>query len=112
MTTNRAYVSLTAVLILLSTIFSESASLRAQSNPRPAATSQSSGQAVVATDQSQRPSQPEAVFRVEVDMVLLNIAVTDSKGNYVVGLKPWDFTIQEDGVPQKIATFGEGNEAP
>ena len=53
-----------------------------------------------------------AVFRVEVDMVLLNIAVTDSKGNYVTGLKPWDFTISEDGISQKVATFAEGNEAP
>ena len=61
---------------------------------------------------SQGPTQPGAVFRVEVDMVLLNVAVTDSKGNYVVGLKPWDFQIAEDGVGQKLATFGEGNEAP
>src|SRR5215475_13713791 len=61
---------------------------------------------------SQGPTQPGAVFRVEVDMVLLNVAVTDSKGNYVVGLKPWDFQISEDGVEEKLATFGEGNEAP
>ncbi|MSO21383.1 MAG: VWA domain-containing protein [Acidobacteria bacterium] len=53
-----------------------------------------------------------AVFRVEVDMVLLNIAVTDSKGNYVTGLKPWDFTVSEDGLAQKVATFAEGNESP
>lgn len=53
-----------------------------------------------------------AVFRVEVDMVLLNIAVTDSKGNYVTGLKPWDFVVSEDGIQQKVATFAEGNETP
>jgi VWFA-related protein len=53
-----------------------------------------------------------AVFRVEVDMVLLNVAVTDSKGNYVTGLRPWDFQIFEDGVNQKLATFGEGSELP
>jgi Ca-activated chloride channel homolog len=52
------------------------------------------------------------VFRVEVDMVLLQVAVTDPKGNYITGLKPWDFKIFEDGVEQKMATFGEGNEAP
>ena len=57
------------------------------------------------------PSQG-AVFRIEVDMVLLNVAVTDSKGNYVTGLRPWDFEIEEDGVGQKLATFAEGNEAP
>jgi len=60
----------------------------------------------------QGESSPGAVFRIEVDMVLLNVAVTDSKGNYVTGLRPWDFAVSEDGVPQKVATFGEGGEAP
>ena len=44
-------------------------------------------------------------------MVQLNVAVMDSKGNYVTGLKPSDFVVTEDGIPQKVATFGEGNEA-
>ena len=45
-------------------------------------------------------------------MVQLNVAVTDSKGNYVTGLRPSDFVISEDGIPQNIATFEEGNEGP
>jgi Ca-activated chloride channel family protein len=49
-------------------------------------------------------------IRVTVDMVQLNVAVTDNKGNYVNGLRPEDFSITEDGIPEKIATFGEGNE--
>jgi Ca-activated chloride channel family protein len=53
----------------------------------------------------------ETNIRVEVDMVQLNVAVMDSKGNYVTGLKPSDFQVTEDGIPQKVATFGEGNEA-
>ena len=58
-------------------------------------------------------SQPDnTVFRITVDMVQLNIAVTDSKNNYVTGLRPWDFEISEDGIAQKVATFGEGNETP
>src|SRR6202521_6377859 len=52
----------------------------------------------------------ETSIRVEVDMVQLNVAVMDSKGNYVTGLKPSDFVVAEDGIPQKVATFGEGNE--
>src|SRR3989304_6346745 len=60
----------------------------------------------------QGESSPGAVFRIEVDMVLLNVAVTDSKGNYVTGLRPWDFAVSEDGVPQKVATFGEGSGSP
>ncbi len=39
----------------------------------------------------------------------LNVAVTDKKGNYVTGLHPSDFSITEDGIPEKIATFAEGN---
>jgi Ca-activated chloride channel homolog len=53
-----------------------------------------------------------ATFRVEVNMVLLNVAVTDRKGNYVSGLKPWDFEIYEDDVKQNLATFAEGNQVP
>ncbi len=48
-------------------------------------------------------------FRVVVNLVQLNVAVTDSKGNYVQGLHPVDFEITEDGIPENIATFEEGN---
>ena len=51
----------------------------------------------------------QAQFQVSVDLVQLNVAVTDNKGNYVTGLKPSDFVISEDGIPQKLAFFGEGN---
>ena len=52
----------------------------------------------------------ESEIHVTVDMVQLNVAVTDGKGNYVTGLRPEDFIITEDGIQQEIATFGEGNE--
>jgi VWFA-related protein len=51
-------------------------------------------------------------FRVNVVLVQLNVAVTDRKGNYIAGLRPEDFTISEDKIPQKIATFEEGNGSP
>ncbi len=51
-------------------------------------------------------------FHVVVDLVQLNVAVTDNKGNYVTGLKPSDFIVTEDAIRQKIATFGEGKQAP
>jgi len=50
------------------------------------------------------------VVRVVVEMVQLNVAVTDNKGNYVTGLKPSDFVIAEDSISQKIASFEEGNQ--
>ena len=52
------------------------------------------------------------VIRVVVSMVQLNVAVTDSKGNYVTTLRPSDFELSEDGIPEKVATFEEGNEGP
>ena len=52
--------------------------------------------------------QPD--IHVVVNMVQLNIAVTDNKGNYVSGLRPQDFVVAEDGIVEKVATFGEGNE--
>src|SRR5580765_5059218 len=48
-------------------------------------------------------------LRVVVDLVQLNVAVTDSKGNYVTDLRPSDFSITEDGISEKIANFEEGN---
>ena len=49
-------------------------------------------------------------LRVNVVLVQLSIAVTDRKGNYVAGLRPEDFVITEDKIPQKIANFEEGSE--
>lgn len=54
----------------------------------------------------------DTVFRVNVDMVQLNVAVIDRKGNYVTGLRPSDFEIVEDTIQQKLATFEEGNQGP
>jgi Ca-activated chloride channel family protein len=59
---------------------------------------------------AQAPMPVDPHIHVAVDLVQLNVAVTDSRGNYVTGLQPGDFTIVEDRIPQKIATFGEGNE--
>jgi Ca-activated chloride channel family protein len=48
-------------------------------------------------------------IRVSVVLVQLNVAVTDNKGNYISGLKPEDFAITEDKIPEKPSTFEEGN---
>jgi Ca-activated chloride channel family protein len=57
-------------------------------------------------------AQERPTFRVKVDMVVLSFQITDSKGHYINGLKPKDFRILEDGIPQKINTFGEGDQPP
>jgi Ca-activated chloride channel homolog len=49
-------------------------------------------------------------LRVNVVLVQLNVAVTDDKGNYVTGLRPEDFSVTEDKLPQKISTFEESSD--
>lgn len=51
-------------------------------------------------------------LRVNVVLVQLSVAVTDNKGNYVTGLRPEDFEIVEDKIPQKLSTFEESTESP
>jgi Ca-activated chloride channel homolog len=63
------------------------------------------GPAVRMAAQDEEPN-----IHVVVDMVQLEVAVTDSKGNYLTGLNPTDFLVTEDGIHQKIATFGEGTQ--
>lgn len=56
--------------------------------------------------------QEQTTFHVKVDMVVLSFTVTDNKGKYVNGLRPKDFKVYEDEIPQRAATFAEGNHAP
>jgi len=62
-----------------------------------------SGTSTVAQDDSSH-------ILVNVVLVQLNVAVTDRKGNYISGLRPEDFAIAEDKIPEKIASFEEGSE--
>ncbi|MGB8581480.1 MAG: VWA domain-containing protein [Candidatus Sulfotelmatobacter sp.] len=55
-------------------------------------------------------SQETPDLHVVVNLVQLNVAVTDKNGSYLTGLKPTDFVVTEDGITEKIATFAEGNE--
>src|ERR1700683_1744242 len=60
-----------------------------------------------------RPAAQDESSRLHVNVVLvqLSVAVTDSKGNYISGLRPEDFVIKEDNISEKIATFEEGSES-
>jgi Ca-activated chloride channel family protein len=62
------------------------------------------------TWESRSAAQEEPHIRVVVNMVQLNVAVTDKSGRYITALRPEDFLITEDGIPEKIATFAEGDE--
>ena len=57
-------------------------------------------------------AQDSTTFRVKVDLVVLGFTVLDQKGKYVNGLKPKDFAVFEDEIPEKVVTFAEGNHPP
>jgi Ca-activated chloride channel homolog len=62
---------------------------------------------------SPRPAaqQDAGPILVNVVLVQLNVAVTDRKGNYISGLRPEDFVVSEDKIPEQIAWFEEGEKS-
>jgi Ca-activated chloride channel family protein len=52
-----------------------------------------------------RPAQDDEVVRVESDLVVLNVTVTDQQGHYVHKLTRSDFKIFEDGREQPLSLF-------
>ena len=59
--------------------------------------------------QSQNPGsaayQSQSVLRATTRLVILDVVVTDDKGNPVPDLKAEDFTVLEDGKPQQLIDF-------
>src|SRR5689334_6417039 len=49
--------------------------------------------------------QQEDVVKVKSNLVNIDVIVKDKKGKYIADLKAEDFTIVENGVPQKIEFF-------
>jgi Ca-activated chloride channel family protein len=58
-----------------------------------------------ATVQAQRQDGDEEVVRVESDLVVLNVTVTDKQGRYVHKLSRPDFKVFEDGREQQLNLF-------
>ena len=48
---------------------------------------------------------PSVTIRANTRLVLVDVVVTDKKGQPITGLKAEDFTVEENGKKQKIATF-------
>ena len=48
---------------------------------------------------------PTPTLKVDVDMVLVNLSVTDSLGRYVVGLDEKNFEVWEDKIEQRVEYF-------
>jgi len=62
------------------------------------------GGVAIAQDRPQPPPQTPA-FRAGIDIVSLNVTVTDGVNHYVTDLEEPDFQIFEDGVKQEISFF-------
>jgi VWFA-related protein len=50
-----------------------------------------------------RPTQP--AFRAGIDLVSLNVTVTDGMNRFVTDLEPQEFSVFEDGVKQNVTFF-------
>jgi Ca-activated chloride channel family protein len=61
---------------------------------------------------AQKADSDVTIVHITVNMVQLDVAVTDGKGRYVTGLGPENFEVFEDGIREKIAAFGEENGVP
>jgi VWFA-related protein len=62
-----------------------------------------------------RSTEDDDVVKVTANLVSLDVIVKDKKGKAITDLKPEDFTVSENGVPQKIeffdSTLTSGSEA-
>jgi VWFA-related protein len=56
-------------------------------------------------EEDQDTPEGQTAISVAVDLVTLQVLVTDNKGNIILGLKPENFTIYEDNVKQEISHF-------
>jgi Ca-activated chloride channel family protein len=56
-------------------------------------------------EEDQDKPKGQTAISVAVDLVSLQVLVTDKKGNVLIGLKPENFTIYEDNVKQEISHF-------
>lgn len=68
-------------------------------------------QAVKTVDATHNGSNDDDVIRIETSLVVSDVLVTDKQGRPQRNLKPTDFTITEDGVPQQVGLFTLGNDA-
>ncbi|HYG80445.1 MAG TPA: VWA domain-containing protein [Pyrinomonadaceae bacterium] len=62
--------------------------------------------------QSEDSPRPEETIKVDTLLVSLDVVVTDEKETrFITGLKPEDFVIVEDDVPQRLATMTLGDDS-
>lgn len=65
--------------------------------------------AMPALAQSPRPTPRPPVFGAEIEVINLNVSITDARGQYVSGLTREDFAVFEDGIRQELSIFAHEN---
>lgn len=78
--------------------------VQATATPEPSKTNKPP--AAVQTMKSGAAYESATVLRVTTRLVMLDVVATDSHGHAILDLEPTDFTVLEDGKPQKIRAFG------
>ena len=71
----------------------------------PPSYSQSGGAADQQSSSTQQPAPSNTVLRATTRLVVVDVVAVNGKGDPVPGLKADDFTLLEDGRPQKISGF-------
>ncbi len=71
----------------------------------------SSGQTPAPVQTPQEVDDDE-VISIDTNLVSLTATVTDKRGRFNADLKQSDFTVYEDGAPQKLAYFNTGDRVP
>lgn len=80
---------------------------RPENQPRPSAPSVEAA----TTTSTEETRESVTTFRVNTSAVLVDVVVTDAKGQAVKGLRQRDFQVMEDGKPQDVRSFREFNDA-
>jgi len=84
--------------------------LSAQSPSRPPDAQDGQGQGRgTAPQPPATPQRPSPSFKAGVDLVSLNVTVTDSAARYVTDLQQEDFQVFEDGALQEVTFFNKTN---
>jgi VWFA-related protein len=66
-------------------------------------------QAVNTAEPGSRLGSDDDVIRIETSLVVSDVLVTDKQGRPQRNLKPSDFAISEDGIPQQLGLFALGD---
>jgi VWFA-related protein len=98
---------LLSALLLAALVCRTSAQSTEQSAPLPPAPPATLSQPTGGAGQGQPAGQPQpgAAFRAGVELVSLNVTVTDPANHFVADLGQGDFSVFEDGVKQEITFF-------